>query len=320
MERNRELQTTLCYNLDPIEYGGLLDCVSQIRKSELRSILKEVEDNWGEEIALILTGSDGKGERHPQSKTEIILLSKNPNISECVSQKILDTLSETPEKDSFESIEIKNLGEEPLSFYEGNPSRVYPDRILGGYYLLGDKEIFNNARRCVVEEMSNPGQLGSKIRREISSQIKAYRKTMRTGVFRQQIVFDPTSGIQFYFEGPDWKENRMGLKMGPIRATQRKMDLLIAHITSGKIGAEEIAKEFPSNTSERFSFLSQRGIINTEEEEVYRLAYLWFLREYHHIQEIFKRSGKTEIVALPFNKEEFERYILSIEKFLELEI
>lgn len=60
-----------------------------------------------------------KGERHPQSKTEIILLSKNPNISECVSQKILDTLSETPEKDSFESIEIKNLGEEPLSFYEG---------------------------------------------------------------------------------------------------------------------------------------------------------------------------------------------------------
>lgn len=57
------------YDLNPEEYGGLLEALSYNRRISLKNQLEIIEKEWGDKVALIFTGSDGKRERHPQSKT-----------------------------------------------------------------------------------------------------------------------------------------------------------------------------------------------------------------------------------------------------------
>jgi len=47
-------------------------------------------------------------------------------------------------------------------------------------------------------------------------------------------------------------------------------------------------------------------------------AYLWFLREYHRIQELFKNSNRQVVISCPFNQEQFEQYKQALLDFLNL--
>jgi len=285
-----------CYNLPLLEYWGLLQTIASNREGEMR---EKIESKWeGREtkgIAFVLTGSDGKRERHPQSSTEMIVL-----LDESFDRR---SNLEGLEDDWFLG-EVKEVGKEVLSFYKGDVRFVYPDRILGGLFLFGDEGLWLKVRKNVVKEMVAEGELGRKIRDQIKEQTRVYRRTLETGIYRGLEVFD--SGRQFYFESKDWKNNRMGFKMGPIRAVQRRMDWWVVQlIRNQKLEVEEVVKSFPSNTVERIRFFEDKKFMNNNMARSLTEAYLWFLREYHKVQEVFKNSAKDKVVEVGFNFAEF---------------
>ena len=79
-------ETNSCYNLRGFEYGGLLETIGVNWRNELKERLTDAlfDDELlrGKQYCFITPGSDGKKERHPQSKTELILLlrQKDPQL------------------------------------------------------------------------------------------------------------------------------------------------------------------------------------------------------------------------------------------------
>jgi hypothetical protein len=310
-----------CFELSPLEYFGLLRVINQSRRESLNESLKGIElDGFLKDEALILTGSDGKEERHPQSETEMIILSEKP-IDEASQSLIVAIINDLDQETG--KIEIKPLNSSVLSFYNNQEEFIYPDRVLNGFFLLGDQSLFYKARLQVLQEMISDDEVGRKIRETMRSQLKSYRKAIREGKYRNHQIFmiDGDQGQQYYFEGEDWRENIMGFKMGPLRAVQRKLDILTVNgLRAGIFNAEDLALSLPSNTLERFDFFSQRGLLNAEQAKNLSLAYLWFLREYHKAQEEFKRSDRTGVISVPFNLQEFEENMRYINEFFEIKI
>lgn len=318
MERKNQYN---CFELNPQEYFGLLRVINQSRRKSLNESLRRIElDDFLKDKALILTGSDGKEERHPQSKTEMIILTKDP-IDEPSQSLIFANIKGLNQE--IGEIEIKSLNSSVLSFYQNQEEFIYPDRVLNGFFLLGNQSLFYQARLQVLQEMISDDEVGRKIREAMKSQLKSYRKAMREGKYRNHQIYmiDEDWGYQYYLEAEDWRQNRMGFKMGPLRAVQRKLDILTVNgLRAGIFNAEDLASSLPSNTIDRFDFFSQKGLLTVKQAENFSLAYLWFLREYHKAQEQFKRSDRTSMISTPFNPQEFEQNIGYINEFLDTKI
>jgi hypothetical protein len=265
--------------------------------------------------ALILIGSDGREERHPQSETEMIILTEEP-IDVVTQTNIFAAINDLNQE--IDEIEIKLLDSSVLSFYNNQADSVYPDRVLNGFFLLGDESLFYKAKLQVLQEMNRDDEVGRKIRETMKSQLKSYRRAIREGKYRGHQIFmiDGDQGYQYYFEGEDWRENIMGFKMGPLRAVQRKLDLLIVSGLKAEIFTVQDLFSLPSNTVDRIAFFTQKGLFNGREGENFALAYIWFLREYHKAQETFKQSDRTRVITASFSFQEFEQNIDYIKEFL----
>ena len=293
-----------CFNLPPVEYSGLVLVCCQNRRNELRTLLNNViPEELSQKLAVIIIGSDGKEERHPQSKTELVILYQNTE--DDLQKKIKLALSQLGDPTLLIE-DFKNISEGTLSFYNNDPKTIYPDRILNSILVWGDVSIYTEARIKVLWEMTEDSNQGKKIKEEIRKQLSTYRQTTKTGRFRNQVVFDNT--YQYYFESDNPKELRYGFKIGSLRAVQRRLDLLtIEAFKKGKLTLDEI-ESLPTNTAERIDFFVTHGLIDKDFAQKLIEAYLWFLREYHKIQELFKKSDRAQIISLPYDQEEFEKY------------
>jgi len=312
-----------CYQqLSLIEYYGLVKNIAENRRQELQILFNLLIKKFGDkDWSLILVGSDGKQERHPQSKTEVVLVYKDKQTKDQNADKMAQVIKTLTYQatDPIEFSEIKVLadknGENPLSFYNNQPHQCYPDRILNADFLLGDDAVFIQAKRKTLLEAVEEGKLGKTIREELKKQLKVYKKTLTSGQYRHQIVFDENN--QYYFETDDWRNVRTGFKMGPIRAVQRRLDLLTLNaVRCGKLIINELVADCPSNTCERIEFLVKRGVIDQKQEKIIVEAYLWFLREYHRIQELFKNSNRQSLISCQFDEKEFERHRKALIDFI----
>lgn len=293
-----------CYKLSESEYSGLLETIGENWRNDLCERLTGLFNDellQGKHYCLIVPGSDGKKERHPQSKTEIILLldQNNPQLEKEVRKKIVISRSKNP---TIGPLEIKIVGQEksPLSFFNHSPQRVYPDRVLNSYLLIGDPSLYFKARQQVLEEMQT-----KKVRSKMRNQLRQYKKAIATGQYRGLAVFSEEKGEQYYFENANSKEIRFGFKIAFLRAVQRKLDLLTINlIKEGKESVDTLAKSLPTNTAARIEYLAQRGFLNQDLAPRLQMAYLWFLKNYHQTQETFSKN-KHQIAAVPFNKKRF---------------
>ncbi|MGB9707575.1 MAG: hypothetical protein ACPL1D_02380, partial [Microgenomates group bacterium] len=249
-----------CFNLPPVEYSGLVLVCCQNRRNELRTLLNNViPEELSQKLAVIIIGSDGKEERHPQSKTELVILYQNTE--DDLQKKIKLALSQLGDPTLLIE-DFKNISEGTLSFYNNDPKTIYPDRILNSILVWGDVSIYTKARIKVLLEMTEDSNQGKRIREEIKKQLSAHRQTTKTGRFRNQVVFDNT--YQYYFESDNPKEWRHGFKMGPLRAVQRRLDLLtIEAFKKGKLTLDEI-ESLPTNTVERIDFFVTHGLIDKD--------------------------------------------------------
>ena len=294
-----------CYSLGESEYWGLLKTVGANWRDELEreyAALTGSSELFGDKpYCLILPGSDGKEERHPQSKTEIILLLEESNFS--LEEEIGKKAEAMSRENSISgSVETKIAGskEAPLSFFEHSPSHVYPDRVLNSYLLAGDRQLYLRARRQVLEEMT-----GRKIKEAMRDQLRQYKKVIRTGEYRNLKVFSEEEGEQYYFESHETKRIRFGFKVGFLRAVQRKLDLeTVRWLESGKEGVDFLAQNLPTSTVERIAYFAQRGLFDQNFALNLQGAYLWFLKNYHCAQESFSKDrGRVAVVS--FDQERF---------------
>ncbi len=307
-KERKSCESSFCYwfSLSEPEYDGLLKTMTENQRDSFRqeweTLTSSNEQLWQRKPhCLILPGSDGKGERHPQSKTEIILLLGESNLS--LEEEIGKKAEAIGRENSISgSVETKIVGrkEAPLSFFEHSPSHVYPDRVLNSYLLAGDRQLYLRARRQVLEEMTN-----KRIKEEMKEQLRQYKKAIGTGEYRGLKVFSEERREQYYFESNNPKETRFGFKISFLRAVQRKLDLeTVRWLESGKEGVDFLAQNLPTSTVERIAYFAQRGLFDKNFALNLQGSYLWFLKNYHFAQESFSKD-KGRVAVVSFDRERF---------------
>ncbi len=302
-------------NLTPKEYLGLVQTVNINSTSYLKDFFSGLPFP-SSSMCLVTTGSDGKLERHTQSKTELIVIENSQY--DGISLDLVDYIG----NDEFRRLfvtrdglpETKSLDSEvPISYVFRDGNTIYPDRILNSTSVFGDQELFDQVRLATIREMSGDSRLSKHIRGHMEDQLRNYKKSMQTGVVRGMPVFDVKNGVQFYNETDIPKLDQYGFKLAFLRAVQRKLDLITANSIKEEKLSKEIVQTFPTSTQRRLDFLVKFGKISDFMADEVTIAYAWFLQQYHAGQQIFKDT--QEPVILPFDKQPFMKHARVIESF-----
>lgn len=278
------------YRLPLRDYDGLVRFINEQNLNILRDMLPKLPKG----ICVILIGSDGKIEKHPQSKKDIVIIGKSINNAFSWSKKIKEHLYINFPQESFDYgrhgfPEHKAINSSILSYAFGNKQDVFPDRVLNSLLVAGDKEIYRMARLQTLQEMGGNDELGKRIIRHMHKQLEAYKKACKTGCYRGLTIFNLDTNRQIYNEG-----NIYGFKLAFIRGVQRKIDIIIAEaITQKRLDPITcIQEEMPTNTVERLRYLFDKDLIPSCSIRGLIDAYRWFLQRYHEIQETYKNKRK----------------------------
>ncbi len=269
---------------------------------------------------LIVVGSDGKRERHKQSKTDLVVV-EQPHSDNLPIDGFVAWYGSVHPKQPFHEVfdlhsermpQVASLGnpDVPVSYAYPHlyrqPARIYPDRILNSMLVGGSDEVFKDARRQVLHEMTDIGKPSRYIREEMAMQLKHYRKAIASGTFRDIDVFSTDPPLQFYDENP--VSYSMGFKIPFLRSVQRYLDIVTTvAIRAGRLDLDEAVDTLPTSTVDRLNFMMNLGILpaNATTEKI-RDSYLWFLQQYHYAQELYK--GNREPVSLLFDQEVFKSH------------
>jgi len=286
----------------PIEYYGMI----QTENNNFLEELKYHITNVPEGVTVILGGSDGKEEKNISSKVELVVIGKDRQKLEEFVKDIQE--SEDPYLKLHLSIPIEihtDSKDDIFCFAFGNIHTIYPDRIFNSSLLYGDVTKYKEYRARVLYEATIRGKDGKLVRDSLKGQLRDYIKAIQTGQFRGNYLWK--DGSQLYQIEP-LKERTVGFKIAFIRAVQRKLDLLTIYGIKNNKFSVDFALALPSNTVGRISALREYYSFSPEVEE----AYIYFIREYHNIQEEMKRNKAKDPellrASLPFNEEQFNKY------------
>jgi len=296
---------TNCFKLAPLEYANYLADMNGGFIQKNRETLEPISDFLKENgICAIAVGSDGKGEKHNQSSTEIIYVQDQDRKQRLNLNEIVNKFeSETGGKEYKNFFFVGEngipkgmiIGQHILSLVDGISTLTYPDRVLNSMFVCGNELLYQDARKTVAIEMGQTPKLSRKIRGEIRRQIKNYISTCKTGISRGVVCFDKEK--QYYDENKNPGE--YGFKHSHLRLTQRELDLITqTFIRDKKINVSEDIRYLPTRTIDRINYFFKKEISLTE-------AYLWFLQRYHEIQELYK--NEKEPVSL-----EYDHYVFNL--------
>ena len=298
-------------NLPPGEY---YDCVKTLNRNTKESLAFRMRNAPLDprETAIVIAGSDGKQERHTQSRTELIIirrLGQPGNLSSAVYSWYDGKYGWT--KSHFEGFlatglpELKTVGDEssPLAFAFGDRNLVYPDRTLNSQLVFGNSEILHDAKKQVLTESCADNETGKKIRDKMKKQLINALSALKTGSYDGQTIFTIDPPMQVYDEN---RENySVGFKIAGLRPVQRLIDLItIRAIRKGQLDIDS-AVMFPTDTVGRIEALIEHGVI--PDNPALAEAYQWFIQQYHVAQDRYKRNGlgsRTQI-QVAFDKKAF---------------
>lgn len=298
------------------EYLGLLLCLNESYLEKTRAQLNSLSlfADLNTNLAVLAVGSDGKQERHPRSRIELVLVSDQHSLELDQVASQLDLASEAIGLDNqrIGGTEVKILTE-TVSYYKGQKYSVYPDRVINSILVSGNPEIHLQAREKALEEISSPTPSGQALRSKMKKQLHEYYKASQSGIYRNIPAFSLFENKQFYHEGSDYLVT--GFKIPFLRSVQRMLDLLTIEIIKQKIMSPNEATEvLPTMTANRIELLSDLGLLNNQEQLVQ--AYVWFLQQYHYIQENNK-SNPLQLSSLEFDVNKFNNHSLTIKNAIE---
>lgn len=300
----------------PMEYYGLVKDVINVNTIEDTSRLLE-RIKLPDGVVIATAGSDGKLERHTQSKTELIVIQKSSSLQGDELLKNFfekEQLAKLFDTGPSNQIDTKNLDEStPMSFAFNDSNTIFPDRTLNMLPIHPTDEnsldVFFQARERTLIEMSSDKRIKSRLK----SQLREYKRAMRTGQYRNIPLFDTENSEQYYSEA--WPAYTTGFKVPFLRTVQRKLDVLTTQLGNGKDWSI-IARELPTSTLDRIDYLAKSNIIPLSSATKASEAYAWFLQEYHCIQETYKQSEAP--MKLVYDPLLFETHKKSIESFSSL--
>ena len=292
----------VCFKaLDPDEYAGLVQVVNGNNHRELSNRLARLGNH---DLCIMTVGSDGKQERHSQSRAELAIvhtgaLRFDPQL------EIARALHEDVTNYNLEATEVRRLDEPELvlSYAFGNPNSVYPDRLLNSSFVVGNRDIWLRTRRQVLSEMSGESSVSARIRRHLRKQVQLYRQALERGTYAGHTIFNQEDGVMFYDEDP--LHYRVAIKMSHLRLVQRHLDRLVAHgLVNNNLTIEQTSAELPAETTVRIAYLADAGLIKEgvdAGELIY--GYEWCLQQYHLCQQRFKQ--RRTLSEVHFDKEVF---------------
>lgn len=305
---NCEAITSTAYDMTHLEYMGLVECVNDSRMQQLREYFARFLPEKMEEVAVVAVGSDGKGERHGQSRTELVIVTYAGEND--MTEKVSQLISSAPE-----DLELEMHGEKPyvyrfntdekFSFVHGNNQALYPDFLLNSKTVVGNEVLHQAARLKVLHESVADDEDGKRIRKHIMSQRRTYRAACKTGVYGRKRMFDESKGEVYYFE----KEWILGFKITFLRLVQRHIDYLIVNgIRTGLFKPEQVVAEAGTSTIDKLGWLASVGMMEKEMADQVEEAYLWFLMMHHKSQEQYLISDERDEVAVEFDIETFTKH------------
>lgn len=305
---------SIAYKLNLQEYDGLLRCMNEDNIIRLHKMMPRISTG---NICIVAVGSDGKLERHSQSKTELAVFADSTEKGLKQAKVLSDYLKNhyPNEHFDFEPVNIpeyKTVGKTNiLSYAYNDSSRTYPDRVINTVLIKGDPNIYQQARLQALTEIGRPDPIGKRIREKMKKQIFDHRTACTSGLFRSARIFDPNQFLQFY----DEKQNIYGFKASFLRVVQRKLDLITANsILDHKLTPKKIVSDLPTYTIERIKYLGDNGIIDQALVDDLSDAYIWFLQRYHEAQQMYKDHKQG--VMVKFNPELFNKYRKTILDFV----
>ncbi len=288
------------------EYTSLLEEINLHRKAELQNLLQQALVDFPEDMAVVMVGSDGKMERHPQSKTELVFISEQ----EYPTLPMNAALLLYPHQDEYSlEFDFTNIPgyysleqEVPFSYQYQNEKHVFPGFILNSILLHGSGETHFQARKRILTEMAIETPLSHRINKYMRTQLRDYRRAMQKGGTTKEIYFDEELGKVFYND----THNILGFKGSFIRGIQRTTGMYTAKLaTIYPDYIDEMADTFPTRTIDRIKSLAENNMIPPDMATHTIRAYNWFLQRHHEVQELFKKHGEECTVAAEFDKDAF---------------
>ncbi|MEI7604549.1 MAG: hypothetical protein WCJ19_06045, partial [bacterium] len=170
-----------------------------------------------ESTVIVAVGSDSRHENFRRSPLEFIVLT-NKEFYLILKEKLTKIVT-----NNIGDIEVKNpnlglLSEFSSDIKKGSHKSFWPIRLLDGYFLWGNSELFQSSRFRILNEYRTRPE----IRKNMIERIKEEIAVTRSGITRRTTQFNREEGIIFY----NPKYNSYGLKYGPLRLFQESIQLI----------------------------------------------------------------------------------------------
>ncbi len=288
-----------------------------------------------DDIVLLATGSDGRFEKGPDSKLEVIVLAKSISaVNDLITtiEQEIRSCTESQHGVFFKGFEKKDINKERLSEYL-ETGQKWPSRILDASVLAGNNQILDEARRKMLGELV--GSDGKSVLKQVKSYFTEYYKILPSG---KQISkgeelrhYDPEKGESYYSK--NGAQYLSSFKYGPNRTIQLMVirdfikllrSICTKHgqlITSGPEyeTASLLIQNLPRSVSQKLLFLldEKRGdnfkLSYSETEELIKL-YEYFIWQMHRSQYNYEQFG---IAVTQFNPQEVQENIVAIKRLID---
>lgn len=242
------------------------------------------------------TGSDGRLEKGPQSKIELVVFEdkeqqKGP---EAELAKLREWLGDS----LFTEVEFKTIGRLFLSGYKGDINRPYPTRVLDSRLLYGNygqnhaalmqiaTELNLDEGRVIIDKFGDYLRRAKKIAKEGKGRFKGSEITH----------FDLEEGVAFYDNESSTGALRSSFKQGPLRLVQFGLTQDIMKKIRNKDFDLDLMDHLPQNTVDRILFFETEGKVKPAHQKIESLVdnYKFFLWQYHLAQENWRTEEKKE--------------------------
>ena len=278
---------------DYVSYHDHLRQYNHALQRQVSEALRDhLGDNYDANFVMATTGSDGRLEKGPQSKIEIVVIGKGDYKEK--SGDALNFIENGIEGSLFHpDLEFKTLGQLYIAGYNGDIEKAYPTRVSDARFLYGNCGVLVESYRQLYSEivMRDVG------RRILDSMVSGRRRARQIcesgkGSFKKQEIchFDLENGVAFYDSEHIDLPHRGSFKFGPLRLVQYGLAVELIRKLRDKDFDLDLLENMPTNTVDRFNFFETEGRTGLTQNELSDLtdSYKFFLHQYHIAQENFR--------------------------------
>ncbi len=294
--------------------------------------LGRVLPNFPNEVALAVTGSDGRLENADISPLEVVLFYNSLSCSHEQAGILLDKLRSTfPIREHVQTI---SYGSDLKFAYWTTPSgkeTASPNRIFDARYLFGDPELFEGLRWELFADIYDR-DISLRVRESVSKKIQEAKHTICNGMSRGVPQFDMEKRKLYY----DPQNGAFSVKPGPLRYLQHVLVYQkISYLKSlfghhvAKLEDESYSRlhepqikaflDLPSNTLAFLRAIDEITELSATELDELLDHYAYFLWLYHCSKKVYAEGEISMEFDATHARERMQRMMqLSSKKILKI--